>query len=107
MLGRLHELGPRLRPALVIAALSPRWDRQRIAEPFVYKDGFIVASGYARKLHTIDGNLYLGDVRWPVIGTATAYAKRWSHVARLLLPALRAAAGAVSGERHRAAASES
>lgn len=101
MLGRMQALARALRPDLVVVALSPRWDRQRCAEPFVYKDGFIVASGYAAKLHTIGGNLYLADVKWPVIGPATAYAKRWSHVARLLLPAMRRSAGTIAGEhRH-------
>src|SRR4029079_10611559 len=101
ILGRVRCVMPALRRDLVIVALSPRWDRQRCVEPFVYKDGFIVASGYAAKLHTIGGNLYPADVRWPVGATAPAYAKRWSHLARLLLPALRRGAGAIAGEhRH-------
>jgi hypothetical protein len=97
MRSRLRRLLPVLHPDLVIVALSPHWDQQRCAEPFVYKGGYIVASGYADKLHLIDGNLYQADVRWPVIGTATAWAKRYSHLARLLLPAVRSAAGAVAG----------
>lgn len=96
MRGRLHELLPALRPDLVIVALSPHWDQQRCAQPFIYRDGYIVAAGYADKLRLIDGNLYLADVRWPVVGTATAWAKSYSHLARLALPALRAAAGAVA-----------
>ena len=96
MRGRLHELLPALRPDLVIVALSPHWDQQRCAQPFIYRHGYIVAAGYADKLRLIDGNLYLADLRWPVVGTATAWAKSYSHLARLALPALRAAAGAVA-----------
>ncbi|HEY7213867.1 MAG TPA: hypothetical protein VIC28_04515 [Thermoanaerobaculia bacterium] len=101
MLARLRRLLPALRPRLVLVALSPHWDQQRCAEPFLYLGGFIVAGGYAPRLHLIDGNLYLADVRWPVVGPVTAYAKRWSHLARLLLPAVRAGAAAVVGERSR------
>jgi lysophospholipase L1-like esterase len=96
MRGRLRRLLPSLRPDLVVVALSPHWDQQRCAEPFVYKDGYIVGAGYADKLYLIHGNLYVADVRWPVVGTATAWAKRFSHVARLLLPAVRATAGAIA-----------
>jgi hypothetical protein len=103
MRARMRRMLPRLRPDLVLVALSPHWDQQRCAQPFVYHGGYIVASGYADKLRLIDGNLYLADVRWPVAGAATAWAKRWSHLARLALPALRGAAGAVAraagGER--------
>ena len=96
MRGRMRRLLPALRPDLVIVALSPHWDQQRCAQPFVYKGGYIVAAGYADKVHLIDGNLYVADVKWPVVGTATAWAKRFSHLARLALPAVRAAAGAVA-----------
>ena len=99
MAAELERLGPLLRPDLVLVALSPLWDRQRCAEPFRYLDGYIVAGGYADKLHLLDGNLYLADVRWPVVGPATARLKRHSHLARLALPALRRAAGVVAGER--------
>ncbi|HXT52279.1 MAG TPA: GDSL-type esterase/lipase family protein, partial [Thermoanaerobaculia bacterium] len=96
MRGRLHQLLPALRPDLVVVALSPHWDQQRCAQPFVYRDGYIVAAGYADKVHLIHGNLYVADVKWPVVGTATAWTKRFSHLARLALPAVRAAAGAVA-----------
>ena len=96
MRARLHRLLPALRPDLVVVALSPHWDQQRCAQPFLYRHGYIVAAGYADKLRLIDGNLYLADVKWPVVGTATAWAKRFSHLARLLLPAVRTAAGAVA-----------
>jgi hypothetical protein len=96
MRARLARLLPQLRPDLVLVALSPHWDQQRCAQPFVYKSGYIVAQGYADKLHLIGGNLYLADVRWPVVGPATAWAKRVSHLARLALPALRAGAGAIA-----------
>jgi hypothetical protein len=94
MLATLDRWLPRLHPRLVVLSLSPLWDRDRCAHPFVYKDGFIVAAGYARRLHLIDGNLYLGEVDGPWIGTATAWAKARSRLARLLLPALGAAAHA-------------
>ncbi len=94
---RVQRLLPALRPDLVIVALSPHWDQQRCAAPFVYKSGYIVGAGYADKLHLIDGNLYVADVRWPVVGTATAWTKRYSHLARVALPAMRAAAGAITG----------
>ena len=105
--GRLHQLLPALRPDLVIVALSPHWDQQRCAQPFIYRHGYIVAAGYADKLHLIDGNLYLADVRWPVVGTATAWTKRYSHLARLALPALRAVAGAVARGGRAAAGDQS
>lgn len=96
MRASLRRLLPRLQPDLVVVALSPHWDQQRCAQPFVYRSGYIVASGYAEKLRLIDGNLYLADVRWPLVGSATAWAKRWSHLARLALPALRGAAGEIA-----------
>jgi lysophospholipase L1-like esterase len=70
MAAELARLGPRLRPDLVLVALSPRWDRQRCAEPFRYLGGYIVGAAF----------------------------KRRSHLARLALPALRRAAGAIAGE---------
>ncbi len=88
MLVRLRRLAPKLRPDLVIMTLSPQWDRQRCATPFLYKDGYIVAQGYADRLVLLDGNLYLKDTRLPVLGPATARAKRYSVVMRLALPAL-------------------
>lgn len=100
MRARMARLLPALRPDLVLVALSPHWDQQRCAEPFVYKSGFIVAQGYADKLHLLGGNLYVADVRWPVIGPVTAWAKRVSHLARLALPAVRAAGGAIARAAH-------
>jgi hypothetical protein len=77
--------------------LAPLWDRERCAAPFVYKDGYIVARGYLDRLVLLDGNLYLKETRLPVLGPATAYAKRYSAVMRLALPAL--AGGARSALR--------
>jgi hypothetical protein len=88
MLGRLRRYLPALQPRVVLMTLSPLWDRQRCAIPFVYKDGFIVGRDYADRLVLIDGNLYLRETRLPVVGSATAYAERYSVVMRLLLPAL-------------------
>ena len=88
MLLRLRRLLPVLHPKVVIMTLAPLWDRQRCAAPFVYKDGYIVARGYLDRLVLLDGNLYLKETRLPVLGPATAYAKRYSAVMRLALPAL-------------------
>lgn len=88
MEGRGRRLIPLLHPDLVLVTFSPHWDRQRCATPFVYLDGYIVAQGYLRRLYPIDGNLYLAETRLPVLGPLTAYAKRYSYVARHLLPAL-------------------
>jgi len=95
MLVRLRRLIPGLRPAAVLMTLSPLWDRQRCATPFVYKDGYIVAQGYAGRLVLLDGNLYLKETRLPVVGSATAYAERYSALMRLALPALANGARAV------------
>ncbi len=97
MTGRAARLIPRLKPDLVLATFSPQWDRHRCAAPFTYLDGYIVAQGYLERLHPIGGNLYLGEVRWPVVGAATAYAKRYSHLARIALPAIGDRARALAG----------
>lgn len=107
MLGELVRLTPLLSPELVLVALFPRLDRQRCRTPFRYLGGYIVGSGYVDKLHLIDGNLYLADVAWPVAGPATAHAKRWSHLARLALPAVRRGAGWLAGRRDAAGADPS
>ena len=103
MLAALDRLLPRLHPRLVLLGLSPLWDRSRSVRPFVYQDGFIVAPGYAHRLLLVDGNLYLGEIDLPWIGTASAWAKARSRVARLALPALgvavRRAAAALRGPR--------
>lgn len=89
MVGRLRKLLPEIRPSRVVMALSPLWDRQRTVAPFIYKEGYIVARGYADRLVLSGGNLYLAEVRWPVIGPTTAHIKRYSVLMRLLLPATR------------------
>ncbi|HEY0555541.1 MAG TPA: GDSL-type esterase/lipase family protein [Thermoanaerobaculia bacterium] len=92
MLGRLRRYLPTLQPTLVVMTLSPLWDRQRIAAPFAYRDGFIVGQAYVDRLILLDGNLYLRETKLPVLGTATAYAERYSNLARLALPTLAGAA---------------
>ena len=92
MLGRLRRYLPALHPEVVVMTLSPLWDRQRFATPFVYKEGYIVGQGYADRLVLLDGNLYLRETRLPVLGTATAYAERYSNLVRLAIPALAGAA---------------
>jgi hypothetical protein len=100
MEGRARRLIPLLHPDLVLVTFSPQWDRQRCATPFVYLDGFIVAEGYLGRLYPIDGDLYLAETRLPVLGPLTAYAKRYSYLARLALPALgNSARAAVRRER--------
>lgn len=92
MLGRLRRYLPLLHPQVVVMTLSPTWDIGRCDSPFVYKDGYIVGQEYADRLVLLDGNLYLRETRLPVLGTATAYAERYSNLARLALPALAGAA---------------
>jgi len=92
MVGSLRRYLPVLKPELVMMTLSPLWDRQRVATPFVYKDGYIVGQAYVDRLVLLDGNLYLRETKLPVLGTATAYAERYSNLARLALPAFAGAA---------------
>ncbi len=92
MLGRLRRYLPLLHPQVVVMTLSPTWDIGRCDSPFVYKDGYIVGKEYLDRLVLLDGNLYLRETRLPVLGTATAYAERYSNLARLALPALAGAA---------------
>jgi hypothetical protein len=98
MVGRLRRLLPELRPAAVVLTLSPFWDRQRCPAPFLYKEGYIVTPGYADRLVLLDGNLYLKETRLSGIGSATAWIKSHSALARLALPAL---AGAVRAFREK------
>ncbi len=88
MVARLRRLLPALRPAAVVMTLSPLWDRQRCAAPFVYRDGYIVADSYVDRLESIGGNLYLKETRLPILGTATAHLKAHSNLLRLAIPAL-------------------
>jgi hypothetical protein len=92
MLGRLRRYLPVFHPRVVVMTLSPTWDLDRCALPFVYKDGYIVAQEYADRLVLIGGNLYLRETRLPVLGTMTAYAEGCSNLARLALPTLAGAA---------------
>jgi hypothetical protein len=94
MEARLAELLATVRPALVIMTLLPAWDAGRLANPFVYEEGFIVAADHASRVHLIGGNLYAASVDLPLIGPATAYLKARSRVARLLVPALGRLGGA-------------
>lgn len=96
MTGRARTLLPRFHPDLVIVTLSPHWDRDRCADPFLYLGGYIVSQRYLARIHLIGGNLYLGETRLPGIGTATAWAKHVSYLARLALPPLGDAARALT-----------
>ena len=92
MVGRLRHYLPLLHPRVVVMTLSPTWDLGRCASPFVYKGGYIVGRGYVDRLLLLDGNLYLRETKLPVLGTATAYAERYSNLARVALPSLAGAA---------------
>lgn len=92
MVGRLRRYLPLLQPRAVVMLLSPTWDLGRCASPFVYKGGYIVGQGYVDRLILLDGNLYLRETKLPVLGTATAYAERYSNLARVALPSLADAA---------------
>lgn len=96
MTGHARVLLPRLRPDFVVVTLSPHWDRNRCENPFLYLDGYIVSQRHMARIHMIGGNLYLGDTRLPGIGTATAWAKHVSYLARLGLPPLGDAARALT-----------
>jgi lysophospholipase L1-like esterase len=88
MVGRLRRYLPLLHPQVVVMTLSPTWDLGRCVSPFVYKEGYIVGQGYVDRLVLLDGNLYLRETKLPVLGTATAYAERYSNLARIALPSL-------------------
>jgi hypothetical protein len=102
MAGHSRALLPRLRPDFVVVILSPQWDRTRCEDPFLYMGGYIVSQSYLARLHLIGGNLYLGETRLPGIGTATAWAKHVSYVARLALPPLGDAARALTRKKEEA-----
>jgi hypothetical protein len=89
MTARLVRYAPELRPDLVLVTLQATWDAGRCTHPFVYLEGFIVARAYVERLHLVGGNLYSGEVSWPVVSPAVARLKGHSHLARLGLPALR------------------
>jgi lysophospholipase L1-like esterase len=88
MVARLRRFLPELRPAVVVMTLSPLWDRQRCASPFVYRAGYLVGQTYLDRLVLIDGNLYLRETRLPVLGPLTAWLEGHSNLMRLAIPAL-------------------
>jgi hypothetical protein len=97
MICRMRRLLPHLRPTLVFVTFSATWDLGRCGHPFLYHEGFIVAPNYRDRLYLIGGNLYPAEVRWPLVGPATAYAEGWSNLGRLALPAFRRWATALAG----------
>ncbi|HVR96142.1 MAG TPA: hypothetical protein VMW27_05980 [Thermoanaerobaculia bacterium] len=102
MLGRLEKLLPQVRPSLVTEAVSPLWDAQRCATPFVYKEGYIVAQGYVDRLYLVGDNLYSAETKLPLLGPATAYLKGRSNLMRLALPALAGGARRALGGKQEA-----
>jgi hypothetical protein len=84
----LEQLLATTHPRLVVMSLMPFWDAARIDDPFVYKEGYIVAASWADRLHLFGDNLWSESVEAPVIGPASAWAKAHSAVARVALPAL-------------------
>ena len=89
MAARAAELLPRLRPRLVLVTFVPILEEPRCPRPFVYHQGFIVGPGYRDRLHVVDGNLLLEQVRHPVLGPWSVALMRRSHLLRLALPAAR------------------
>ena len=84
-----EELLPRLRPRVVLITFEALWDEQRCIEPFVYKEGYIVGSRYAHRLHLVGDNLVLEQIDAPVLGPLSVALMRHSHLLRLALPAVR------------------
>lgn len=99
MAGRARRLIPGFRPRLVLVLLSPQWDRNRCASPFAYFGGYIVSRTYLERLYLIDGDIFLAETRVPGIGAATAWAKRYSYLARLVLPPLGDVSRALFGKQ--------
>jgi hypothetical protein len=99
MAGRARRLIPVFQPKLVLVLLSPQWDRNRSANPFFYLGGYIVSESYQERLFLIGDDLYLAETRVPGIGAATAWAKRYSYLARLALPPLGDASRALFGKK--------
>lgn len=99
MAERASRLIPVFRPQLVLVMLSPQWDRNRCADPFFYLGGYIVSEKYRQRLFLIDDDLYLAETRLPGIAAATAWAKRYSYLARLTLPPLGDASRALFGKK--------
>jgi hypothetical protein len=81
------ELGRRS-PRAVLMTLSARWDLGRCVDPFVEREGFIVASSYADRLVLVGDNLFLGYGKSPAMVRATAAATGHSALLRLLVPLL-------------------
>ena len=91
MMLRMQQLLEIARPRLVLIGLMPTWDAARFDDPFVYQEGFIVASGWVDRLHLISGNLWSESIHLPVIGPLSAQAKARSRLVRLTVPGLRRA----------------
>ncbi len=85
---RARRLAADLHPALVLMVFLPQWDLGRCADPFVYRDGYIVAGSYADRLVLIGDGLYLRDTRLPVLGTLSAWAQGYTNLGRALIPRL-------------------
>jgi len=111
MLLRMEQLIGSAHPRLVVITLMPLWDAQRLEDPFVYKDGYIVDGRWANRVHLIGDNLWSESVDLPVIGPLSAQAKARSRLVRLALPAIHRAlhvgepprAAATAGDEARAA----
>jgi len=88
---RAAALIPRRRPRLVLLTLAAPWDLQRCADPFTYKEGYIVSSRHAGRLHLVGEDLLLEQVRHPRLGPLSVQLMRRSRLLRLALPALREA----------------
>ena len=91
MVAHLGEQLERFSPRIVLVTFSPSWDLARCADPFVYRDGFIVAASYAPRLHLVGDNLYeerfVDTSLGPLLGPLSARLAARSRLARLALGA--------------------
>jgi hypothetical protein len=88
MLERLRDELGRRKPEAVLLALSARWDLGRCSDPFVYREGYIVAASYADRLHLVGENLYQEAFSSPWLARPSALATGHSALLRLALPRL-------------------
>jgi lysophospholipase L1-like esterase len=87
MAALLDEHLRRFSPRLVLVTFSPRWDLARCAEPFVYREGFIVSADHAPRLYLAGDNLEEVRFRNPRLAALSAQLAARSRLAHLLLVA--------------------
>lgn len=87
MTALLDEHLQRFSPRVVLVTFSPRWDLARCQEPFVYREGFIVAASQAPLLHLAGDNLEQVRLSNPRLAALAAQLAGRSRLAHLLLVA--------------------